>query len=77
MYVVNTGSVDLPVALNLTGWGIGGAGVNVTVERVNASSYGEVSELLTTSAGGALSVVRGFRGSGWGGGIPGSNRTLR
>lgn len=54
IYVVNTGSAAVPVTLNLASWGIG-ASVPVTVERLSASSYGEVTNLLFTATGGTLS----------------------
>lgn len=58
VYIVNKSGLSSAILaqLKLASLGIG-AGVPVFVDRVNAVSYGEVSEQLTTDATGSVSVV--------------------
>jgi FMN-dependent NADH-azoreductase len=56
VYIVNTEVFSITASLALGAWGVT-SGWPVIVERVNSSSYGEVSELLTAGVNGGLSVV--------------------
>lgn len=53
---VNTGAADARIALGLAAWGVK-SGYPVIVERVNASAYGEVTEILTANSTGGVFVV--------------------
>lgn len=58
VYIVNKSGLSSAILaqIKLAGLGIG-AGVPVFVDSVNAASYGEVSEQLTTDATGSVSLV--------------------
>lgn len=53
IYLVNTGDSDVEATFQLSALGVG-AGWPVVVDRVNASSYGEATELLETGASGEV-----------------------
>lgn len=56
VHVVNTRTSTIRVALGMAAWGVK-SGWPVIVERVNATHYGELSEILTANSTGGVFVV--------------------
>lgn len=56
VHAVNTGTSTVRAALGMASWGVK-SGWPVIVERVNATHYGEVSELMTANSTGGIFVV--------------------
>lgn len=56
IYFVNNGLANVSLTLALSSLGVG-AGWPVVIERVNASSYGEVTEVANTTSTGGVALV--------------------